>query len=355
MQLFPEIQYHRFSESILMQNLYYSADINYKNHYRKDGLNVDEVQIFVPFGLSFSFLNNYLFLDIKDKILASAFNYKEDSKQNKRFKNAQFFQDIKELSLSSELLKPYENKIHTIGLKATLNIPNKIKQKGDIYKISNDDGELSNFGITQNTKNVTLSLNQYLYGKKSINNLFSHNLKQPYVYDKKTDTWKKSDLENDFTFNTLFYDDISLKFTNRTLYNHIDKKIVTSSSTADIKSDYHYAKLAHYLSKKTPNSNYSDNDTRSLELGTRFKRYYTLSAKMNYDYYNSIVSKSYLKLSMSKSCWKYSWRFENDLVSAPTNDHKAQRQHTIYFTIELKSVGAFEYKYITKKVEEDNI
>jgi LPS-assembly protein len=345
MQLLPELHYHQFTAPLLYDNMYYSLDVNLKNHYRPDSINAKELDVLIPLGISFSFFDNWLFLDLKEKLSSTFYNY---SNTDQDYKDGVFIQDIKEISISSDLLKPYEQTIHTLGLKAMLSIPKKLTVKGDIYQITNDDAQLSHFGIEQGNKNFTLALNQYFYDKKSLKNLITHTIKQPFIYS--NEKWEKSNLENETTLNFDIVENLNSKLTNRFVYNHTDRRVIESSSTVNLTDQTKYAKLSHYLSRESDNTSFLNNDTRTIEIGTRFKRYYTLSSKVNYDFLNKSVSKSYVQLTMNKHCWKYSWKFENDLVAAATVDHQAQRQHIIYFTIELRNIGAFEYKLAQNKL-----
>lgn len=335
MQQLPVGHLHKFSDSIIFDKLVYSADLKYENYSRKKDINGEIYNFSMPISYSFSLLDDYLNLSFKENIQATKLDY---SNTDSNFDNGSMFQSTHIISASTELVKPYTSIIHSVGLDLTYSIPDKEKISGDIYGVNSQIAELSPFNQTlSKNKELSFGLNQSFYNKQTIAQILNHKLKQSITIDE-TGKSRRQNLDNEIS---IYYGLGSLS--NRFLFNHEDNKIIEYSSSLDIAKNGVYAKINHYGTNLTPNSNKTDTEFLSVDTGFNFKRFYTFSYKQSYDLYREISNKQEYKFAINKRCWGLGLRYEDSLVASSSYD--TYRQKMIYLMLELKPLGGFEQKY----------
>jgi len=256
------------------------------------------------------------------------------------------------LSLSTDLLKPYTNYLHTLNFKINVTIPNIIKQKGDLYSINNTDSTLSAFPVTKTKKNLHFILNQSLYNKEDLTQILNHKINQSIIYDNDGDS-KLSDLENELI---LYYKYGSLS--NRILYNHQENMIINSSSSVsysqnDFTSDiyYSYSKDTSSVSSKSESYSYSDlpnAEALTLKLSYKFNKYYTIKYKDEYDLIVEVSKKKEYVFNINKRCWSLDITLADNLVASATENNSAIRQNIFYLQATLKPIWTIKQKYIQK-------
>ena len=347
MQILPQIQLHKYSTSIF-NLINHSLDIKSQNNTRKIGLGAKITNISMPLTY-----NKYLFNKLLGISFVEQFNF-----SNFQYSNTESFQDGSILSkkdiisLDISLLKPYENYIHTISFNTTFTKPSIITQKGDLYGINSTDSLLSIFPVTYDKKNISFSINQSLYSRKSLQEIINHKIKQIIVYDENNKP-QLSNLENEIKLN-FPYGTIS----NNSLYNYDDKIIIKSTSSAKLKYNDLFANIDYSYSKDKPSGyegSYKDlNDSKSIigTVGGKFFKYYTISYKEQYDIIKHISNIKEYKLNINKKCWSLDLKLSDSLVAAATTTNNQRRQNIIYATITLKPIVSFKQVYIQKEREE---
>ena len=341
LQELPKIQLHKFAKP-LFDKLIYSADLQYTKYDRLEGLRADRYDLNIPLYYNISFLNDYLNLSIKEQFLVSKIKYFNDEEDEDNFTDATSKQAFHIFLLSSDMLKEFESKIHTIDLNVEYVKPYSQSLDGDIYKISNNDSKLSPFPLTKSNKVVSFGLNQSLFDKDGFKEIINHKVKQSWIYDD-NDTATKSNLENKLTI--YFY---SNSLSDTSLYNHQDSKWIQHSTTLKLNIDDFNLNITHFRSFDTPNSNRSDTQTYTLETKYEINNRYSLGYKENYDILKHINNKRTYLFNIDQKCWLLHIKYEDNLVSAPTTTQEALRQEIIYFTYEFKPLGGLTQKYTFK-------
>ena len=332
LQQLPEIQIHSFSKDILIDSLFYSADIQYKNLTREEDITAHRYDINIPITLHFTLFDDYLNLSFKEEIVGSKILYGQDG--NKDYKNGKYLQAKHMVSLTTDLIKPYKGYIHTINFAADLTIPSGTHKTGDLYGINTTSSDLSPFPVNEVEKNLAFSLNHSLYDKNSLKQIVNQKIKQSILYDNENDKDELSNLEHQISF----YLDFA-EASNRLLYNHQDDEIIESSSLLKMNHKDSYLEYSHYKSKDTPNSYMENSESQSIKVGTDFMRYYSIYYKEDYNIKEKISNNKQYYFGINKKCWSAGIKFEDSLVAAATTTSKALRQDIIYLQFELKPVG----------------
>jgi LPS-assembly protein len=340
LQQLPTVQGHIFSKESPISNLFYSADIQYTNYFRPTGIKAHRVDLLVPISYSLNLFNDYISLSFKEEVGLTHLDYSANG--DPRFENGTFIQAKHIVSLSTDLIKPYNDYLHTINLSANAILPSLSREHGDLYGINSSDATLSPFPVTQENKTITFKFNQSVYDSSKLKQIINHKMKQSILYDKDANS-TLGNFENNLTYNYKYG-----TLSNRILYNHDDKKVIESSSNASFIKDGFHLKLNHYFSKETPHSNKLDTKSYIFDIGYKFDRFYTTSYKRYYDIHNSQLTKQELVFNIDKKCWAMDIKLEDSLVAIASDTTDALRQKIIYLQLYLKPIGGIKQQYKQK-------
>lgn len=330
LQQLPKLKYHSYSQEILEEsNVLFSTDLAYSRYTRDSGINGDVYNITVPFSYNFTLLNDFITVSLKEQFIGNFINYSGDNSSS--YENGRLLENQHIATVSTDLIKPYDDFIHTFNLQSTITIPNTIKEKGDIYYSEDDPAELEPFAVTKSSKQINFTINQSLYDREDLKQIVNHKLSQSIIYNSSNSTLLnlKNDLMYYYTYGTI---------SNKLVYDHQDSIITESTTTIKYKYDKFFF-----------NSTYSDiDDLQSLnvELGNSFNRYYTFKYKENYDLDASISNLKEYSVSIDKNCWSLSLKLADSLVTAPTTTNSAVRQDIVYLEFEMKPIGGIKEKFV---------
>ncbi|MCK5111022.1 MAG: LPS-assembly protein LptD [Arcobacteraceae bacterium] len=348
----PKIHLHKYSTQTFIDEILYSADIRYSNKTRTKGLKANTTDIFIPFTYSLKLLDDYLNFSFSEQFTLIDIKYGNNPNG---YADGKFIENKHILTLSTDLLKAYKDYIHTVNFKTSLTIPNIIKQDGDLYSVTNSTADLDVFPVTKTKKNIGFSLNQSIYDKENVSKIINHKINQSIIYND-DETHKLSDLENELI---LYYKYGQLS--NRILYNHQDKVIINSSTSASFNKDdftsniyYSYSKDTSLVSSNSESYTYRDlpdAESVTLQLGYKFNKYYQIAYKEEYDLVTEISKLKEYTFGIDKKCWALNLKLADNLVASATTNDKAIRQNVIYIEFTLKPIITINQTYIQKKRE----
>ena len=334
LQKLPEIQVHKYNEK-LFSNLLYSLDAKATNYTRQDGVTANIYELSLPLSYSKYFLKDYLYTNIENTINANKLIY---ANHDNNYKNATLVQNETSFLLGTDLIKPYENILHTMNLSAKYIFPRNLETQGDLYEITNNDTSLSSFPISQGSRSIYLSLNESFYSRKTSAQIVNHKLSQSILYVNNEP--ELHDLEN-----YLIYKFQEGSISNKLTYNVEDKQFI--ENTIDFK--YAFKNLGfssgYYKSKNTTNSNKEDLESYEVNLSYKMFRDYKLTYYENYNLLKEIKNKQGLSLDIKDRCWDLSLKYEKELTPSSSD---VEQQNIIYLNLSLKPLGGIKQTYTVK-------
>jgi LPS-assembly protein len=345
MQELPKLQAHIYSQPFILDNLLYSADIKYTNHYREDGINANQYEVNLPLSYSFSFFDDYLKLVLKHEFILNKYEY---SNTANIYEDATYGESNTTISLNTDLIKPYENYLHTMNLRSDYIHSDSFKEDGDLYSISNNNSELSPFPFTKSSNSIILGINQSLYDNEDLKQIVNHKLSQSILYDE-FDNIKFQNMENEILYNYILG---SVK--NKLVYNHQDEKLVESSSSFSLTYDNFNMKLGHYMSKKTDNSGKDELESYQIEAKYKLSDEYSVGYSTSYNILEELRSKQSFIFSITDKCWNLDLKYEKEITASSTTDGNPIKQDIIYLELLLKPLGGINYDYEVKKTSSIN-
>lgn len=355
LQELPKLQAHSFARPLFLDRLLYSTDLKYTNHERDDGINAQQYEFNVPISYSFDFFDDYLKLVLKQEFSFNKYAY---SNSDLDFEDGTYVESKSTISLNTDLVKPYDNYIHTANLFTNFNHVDTIEKEGDLYdpllKSSNSysvrykNSLLSSFPVSKAEDSIEFGINHSLYDKEDLKQIVNHKLNAVMKYDD-YDQYRLQDIENEIKYNYILG-----SIRNKLIYNYQDKQIVESSSSFSLNYENFYLRLGHYLSKDTENS-----DREDLESYTLFSRYklsdkYSLSYYTNYNLEEDIRTKHGISLNINESCWNLDLRYEREIEASSNVNKDYVSQDILYVQLFLKPLGGIKQQYTLRDEENSN-
>ncbi len=335
MQKIPTINLHQYSDSIFNNIFTTSIDINSNIKTRKEGVGGKTTELAVPINYYSSVLNDYLNFSFIEQI-----NYTNIKYTNADYTDVNYGENNHVLSLYTDVIKPYDNFIHSILFSTTYTHSHIFEESGDIYDIDDSStSALSPFAIAQTTKNISLGFNQSVYDKETLKEIINHKINQSFIYDSSTNNYEKNSLENDLTFS---YEYGSLS--NRLIYNYIIKGVTSSSTTFKFTKDSYFTNIYYtYLKNK---STLVEEKNLNYDLGFSFAKYYKASYKEEYDLITNTNKKKEYIFNIDKKCWAIDFKFIDSLVASDTTTTvDSYRQKILYVEFNLKELFQFDQQY----------
>ncbi|WP_428026621.1 LPS-assembly protein LptD [Arcobacter sp.] len=340
LQQLPQVQLHSFSDSLFLDKLLYSTDLQSTNYSRQSGIDAVKTDFNVPVSYSFSMFDDYLKIILQEELTISKINY---SNGNSAYKNAKFIENRHKVTFNSNLVKEYESGIHTINFNTDFVFPNVVKLDGDIYPLNSNSSELSAFPLSKTTKTITFSLNQAWTNIEELKEIINHKISQSIIYDDFNNT-ELGDLENEIRYN-YFLGTIS----NRIIYSNLDKKLTESSTSFSFNFENYFFNATHYLSKNTPNSGKEELESYSYNTGFSFYKDYSLRYEENYNLKEKLRNKQAFIFGINDKCWSLDLKYIKEIKPSASTTTNSTKQDIVYLELTLKPLGGFKQQYMVKE------
>jgi len=239
LQILPAIQMHKFLNSILWDNLTYSADISFENFDRKVGTTMRQVELKIPLEFTTSFFNNLLNLSLEEEFYYSKFFF---GNADYKYNNYKYFSNIHKIKIFTDLTKQYNEYIHVLQPSLKYIKPGSEKESPVKFALL-DDEQRALFTIGLPKEQFEFSLSQYFYDNQ-MNLKFYQRFSQKYYLNK---GYKLADMTNEMQYNWKKW-----SFYNNFIYAYEFSKIRESSSRIFLNESSYYMSLGHTYKNVLP-------------------------------------------------------------------------------------------------------
>ncbi len=335
-QELPALQYHRFTNSIFIDNLFYSIDYQTINSMSKNGLNAVTHQINAPISIHFPLLDDFLHFKASEYFYIAKVNYTDEVYNSSG--SGSVIQNFHRLSLYTELSKPYSSFMHTLSFALDYTIPGN-SSKSDGFKEIEEDTNLDEFdSLLLNTKeNISIGLIEYFYnssGKKIV----AHTLRQTILMgDIATNEYKYKDLSN----NLHIYIANDLKISNLLTYSHEFSRLSKFQTSITWKIEDYKTKFIHTYQEDSQDK--VDNYL-TFSVDTNYISNYNLFASTNYDIEGDYFKSWQVGWTMKKKCWDYRLAYREE-VEPDSSTNGSTNKRGIYLTFNLYPIGGISYDF----------
>jgi len=341
LQTIPNIKSHRYLDNILFKHLTTSIDIDYISKKRKIGLGANITNVALPISYSSYIFKDYLNFKVEELFDLTDIDYTNE--ENNEFKDASYILATHKVSIDTDLLKGYDDLIHSIKFRTSYEKTEELDIQGDLYGITNNDNKLENFLLNKQKETIKLGFDQSFYDNKSLKQIIKHRLDQLYIYDDTTDKFIETELNNELS---IFYQYGTM--TNKLQYSHKLKQVVSSTTSLDYQNNGYNAKVLY--------SDISDKKTGDVKsrvvtynIGFDLYKYYKIRYMHEYDIMEDIVKKREYGFNIDKKCWAVDFKLIDSLVATNRTDNQIIRQNIFYVELNLKQLFKLNQKYVFDK------
>lgn len=343
LQQLPTLNYHRFSNPLVFDNLLYSIDYNAKNYSRVEGVTALQNEVSTPLTLHFSFLEDYLHVSASENIYMTHVSYGNGADDGNY---GQYFNNYHKISMFTDLAKAYDNFFHTLYFGVEQTLPSYRKEKGT-WDYTYKGNEL--IPLTMEEKNTAFKLKQFFYDSEGDKRV-SHSVRQTYYSEH---DYKYGDLENDVKVY------VTPKFIigNNVLYSHEYSQLARTQTSVTYKDDIYSATIL-YTYQDTPTSTSGSLSSKNynyvtLVASTSYFENFNTFASVNYDLNDDLFKSWSFGIKKLKKCWDYSITYKDvTLPSLTSSGADSVNRQGVMLLFNFYPLGTIDYEITTSETEQ---
>ena len=344
LQELPSLQYHKFTDDIVLPNILYSIDLQSHRYDRKIGVRATQYEFTLPASVHVPLFDDSLTFSFYEYLYASRINYenKINSFDDKREdKHANFVNNYHKFALHTDLAKAYESFYHTLNFGAEYLLPGYRKGNlDDEFIYDKDLNEYENFlAQDQSKEEVSGYLTQYFFngsGRKVV----KHNISQGY--------YTKDDEYSNLKNAIYLYPFENFSVYNKLEYSHKDRELKKFQNGLYYTHDLFWINMLHTMKKsdsKAKNSATKDSYFTS-SAGVKLPHQYSLIGGWQYDVERSYTKSWRVGVLHQRKCWNYGLIYQHDVEpTTTTNGSASTKKSGIYFTINFYPMGGLHYDF----------
>jgi len=318
-QQLPAIQFHKFLNRLIWDNLTYSIDIQMKNFDRPEGVTMKQAEMKVPFEFTTAFLNDFVNLS-----LGETFYYNKSFFGNGeyRYDEFEYFNNYHSVKLFSDLTKKYDSFIHVLQPSLEYILPGMESQSPvDFNDLSQEQKDL--FVVGQKEEYIALSLSHYFYDT-NMNLKFYQRISQQYYVDRE---YKLADIRNEMQYNWKqwqFYSDI--------IYAWEFNEIRESSTRVSLYEQGYNFSLSHTFKQQLDDNitTVSSNDI-NFNFGYSWDEHLHLNGGVTYNIDTSESKQWLLGAAYKEDCWGVKVALRQDITPRPEGESTIDNSFYIQF------------------------
>jgi LPS-assembly protein len=322
LQELPTLQYHRALNHLFIPNLLYSADTQFRNYVREEGVSARQYEMSLPLTFHAPLFGDFLNVSVSENFYATHVQYENRLQES----TETLYRNFHRFSLYSDLAKPYASFYHTLNLRLDYTVP------------SFEHGEITEEFIATDTdpENVAAKLVQYFYdeaGSKRVR----HAISQPFYLD---EAWYEyGPLENSIAI----YLPSGWNVQNEFRYSHEFEKMTKIQSSISWSNAPHRFTLSHTLldDPSETKKNYVQ-----ASFDTKLGKYYNAFGSIKYDVVTEDMSAWQVGIKFFRKCWDYTLVYKESISPKLTSaGSDSVNKRGIFIMFNLYPIGAVQYEH----------
>jgi len=327
-QQLPNVQFHKYLNTFLIDNFTYSADLHIRNLYREVGVTMQQATLNVPLEFTTSFFDDYLSVTLSEDLFYSKSYFGNDIYDHDSF---QYASNLHRAKIFSDLTKKYENFTHILQPSLSYLRPGYESQRPVSFEyLTKDQQELFTVGLPE--ENYIFSLGQYFYDD-SMNLKFYQRFYQKYYTNRKH---KFTDMGNEMEYSLDRW-----KLYSNIIYSNEFNKIRESSSRIRFnKSEYNFG-IGHTFKQNLPDRTtiVPANDI-NFNFGYTYNENIGFSGSFTYDLDNELSEQWSFEGRYKQDCWSMSASIRRSITPRPTGQTVDDTFYVQFNFIPFLTVGS---------------
>lgn len=335
-QEYPKLQYHRNTENLFLDDLLYSIDMKSTRYDRRTGLNAFQNEATLPISYTMHAFDDMLGFTLSENFYANKVGFYNRGGAN--IDDYSFYSNTHKFKLFTNLVKPYDNFIHTIDLEYVYTKPGGHTEKN--YPAQTEE-LISLVTSTSETENSAVRLAQFFYNNNGAL-MLTHRLNQTIYHDSSRVDYKYGDLENEFTY----YYNKYVSLSSDIFYSHKDNIISAATSSISYNDGDFISSLSHVYKDQTTITGKNRSSYFALNASKKLDYKYTAFGSYEYDEYAKETRAWTIGLNMKKQCLSYSISVKNEITPILTSTSSSSiKNYIIYLGINLIPLGGLNQSY----------
>ncbi|ANV97388.1 hypothetical protein BBW65_00490 [Helicobacter enhydrae] len=356
-QQMPNMQYHKYLDSLFWRNLFYYIDVQSYNNVRDEGYNYVQNSIALPIGIEVPLFDNYISVGIAtDLNFHNIVFFRQNeilSHLPKAPRTANVFGANYSASVSSDLAKNYTYFLHTLQTKIDFSGPyyhygtemfspqayeyfENYKGNKKLYNLWNPSS-IVDFQSRQHK--MGLSFLQYFYTPNG-RSIFYYKLSQQFNLQDKELMFVGNPLKNEFGTSPIEGLTLSGAFNYAPYYQVVEEasaNLAFSKWTFSFDSGFFFKRLLGVVNGRK--QIIDDANFLNFNLRNDFG-YFSIGGGMSYDFLHQQVKDWNISLSKDVRCFGVTLKFAQEFVSVLTDrvDHPLEIEKNQYVRLEFRFV-----------------
>ena len=306
LQILPALQFHKYLNHFIWDNLTYSADLQFKNLDRKEGSTLRQAELRIPLEFTTSFFDDFLNLSLGEELYYSKFFFGNGDYVHDDF---EYYSSIHKIKLFTDLTKKFDNFVHVLQPSLEYIKPGSENQSPvEFSSLSDEQKELFSVGLPE--EQYAFRLSQYFYND-SMKLRFFQRFTQRYYLDRE---YELGDMSNEMQYNWdqwNIYSNIS--------YSHEYGKIRESSTFMTYNTELHHLSIGHTYKEPLPDQlNFIPANDMTLTFGYTVNEQVKLNGGFTYDVDDSSNNQWRFGGSYHRDCWSVSASVSQEITPRPT-------------------------------------
>ncbi|MBR8462477.1 LPS-assembly protein LptD [Campylobacter sp. faydin G-105] len=346
LQELPSLQYHKFTDDLVLPNLLYSIDLQSHRYDRSIGITATQYEFRLPISAHLPLFDDLATFSFYEELYATHINYNDKANSaidSREDKSTDYVNNYHKFALHTDLAKAYDGFFHTINLGGEYLLPGYDKGKLDdefIYDL--DSTHYENFLIQgKNKEEFSLYATQYFFlssGRKFLR----HSISQGYYI--KDDEY--ANLKNKIAF----YPFKNLSIYNNFEYSHIDSQIKRLQTGIIYSNELFAANILHTMRR---NLNYTKDSYIATSASIKLPHQFKLLGSWQYDLEKDYSKSWRFGIQHNRKCWNYGIVFQKDIEPTTTTSGSAtKKSNGVYFTINFYPMGGVHYDFSVDKTQD---
>jgi len=305
LQILPSVQFHKYLDYFLWNNLTYSANFYLNNFDRKKGATMRQAELKIPLEFTTSFFDDFANLSLGEDFYYSKFFFGNGLYTYDDF---QYYSNIHKVKLFTDLTKKYKDFIHVLQPSLQYIKPGSERQSPVKFSSLNDE-QKALFAVGLPEEEYDFSLSQYFYDK-NMNLKFYQRFTQKYYVNR---PYSSSDTSNEMQYNG-----DNWNIYNNIIYSQKFAKIRESSSRFALnETDYHFG-IGHTYKQVLPDllDSIAANDI-DLIFGYTLNEKIKLDGGFTYNIDKSSSKQWNFRGSYEQDCWSMAALIKQEITPRP--------------------------------------
>jgi len=328
-QVLPSLQWHKYLDSLIWNNLTYSVDMHMNNITRKKGSTLKQAEIRAPFEYNMAFFDNFLNISLSEEFYYSKYFFGNGRYSHDKF---QYYSNVHKAKIFTDLTKHYDNFSHVLLPSITYVKPGSTNESPvNFSALEKEQKDLSPIG--EEEEKINFSLSQYIYDD-NIKLEFFQKFSQDYFSNRE---YKLDDMRNEMGYYWK-----KLSFYNQIVYSNEFNAIHTITSDVALNETDYKFRVGHiYQQNLTEDTAKVAINNLDLSFGYNYNDYTSVGGGIIYDLDKSTKKQWQVGFGYHRDCWRIDMSMRQDIRPASLGLNKNPMSYSIQLNfIPFGHIGA---------------